>query len=65
VAERHLDRATLETLLELRSEKYLAQRLALATGIWEHFSKRDDLDEIAVALRFAPCPGHPGREGSQ
>jgi hypothetical protein len=56
VAERHLDRTTLETLLEARSEKYLAQRIALATGIWKHFSDRDDLEEIAVALRFAPCP---------
>jgi hypothetical protein len=57
VAERHLDRTTLETVLEARSEKYLAQRIAFATGIWRHFSERDDLDEIAVALRFAPCAG--------
>ena len=56
VAERHLDRTTLETVLEARSEKYLAQRIAFATGLWKHFSKRDDLEEIAVALRFTPCP---------
>jgi hypothetical protein len=55
VAERHLDRPTLEAVLQARSEKYLAQRIALASGIWRHFSERDDLDEIAVALRFAPC----------
>ena len=55
MAERHLDRATLETLLEARSAKYRAQRIALATGIWKHFTERDDLDEIAVALRFTPC----------
>jgi hypothetical protein len=57
MAERHLDRPTLEAVLEVRSEKYLAQRVALATGTWKHFSDREDLDEIAVALRFLPCPG--------
>ena len=57
MAERHLDRATLEAVLEARSEKYLTQRIAFATGIWRHFSERDDVDEIAVALRFEPCPG--------
>jgi hypothetical protein len=57
VAERHLDRATLETVLEVRSKKYLAQRIALATGMWKHFSDRGDLDAIAVAIRFVPCPG--------
>jgi hypothetical protein len=63
MAERHLDRPTLETILEARSEKYLAQRIAFATGIWKHFSKRDDLEEIAVAVRFAPCPDVAGRGG--
>lgn len=57
MAERHLDRATIETLLQARSEKYRAQRIAFAIGVWKHFSERDDLDEIAVALRFAPCQG--------
>lgn len=56
VAERHLDRQTLETVLEVRSQIYLAQRLALASGVWRHFSERDDLEAIAVALRFTPCP---------
>jgi len=55
-AERRVDRPTLETLLEARSEKYLAQRIALGTGVWKHFSERDDLEEIAVAIRFSPCP---------
>jgi hypothetical protein len=54
-AERHLDRSTLETVLQARSDKYLAQRIALSTRIWKHFSRREDLDEIAVALRFVPC----------
>ena len=57
MAERHLDRKTLETILQARSEKYLAQRIALASRLWKHFSERDDLDEIAVAVRFTPCPG--------
>jgi hypothetical protein len=57
MGERHLDRPTLEAVLEARSEKYLAQRIALSTGLWRHFSDREDLDEIAVALRFLPCPG--------
>lgn len=57
MAERHLDRATIETILQARSEKYRAQRVAFAMGVWKHFSERDDLDEIAVALRLAPCPG--------
>lgn len=56
MAERHLDRETIERLLELRSEKYRAQRIAFAIGAWKHFSERDDLEEIAVALRFEPCP---------
>ena len=63
VAERHPERATIETLLEVRSEKYLAQRLALAMGVWKHFTERDDLEEIAVALRFTPCP--PRRSGQR
>jgi hypothetical protein len=56
-AERHLDRTTLETLLQVRSEKYRAQRIAFATRVWKHFSEWDNLDEIAVALRFEPCQG--------
>lgn len=56
MAERHLDRATIESLLEARSEKYLAQRIAIGIGAWKHFAKRDDLEEIAVAVRFVPCP---------
>lgn len=57
LAERHLDRTTLETLLQARSEKYRAQRIASGTGAWKHFSERDDLEEIAVAVRFVPCQG--------
>ncbi len=57
MAERHLDRATLETLLQVRSEKYRAQRFAFATRLWKHFSEWDDLEEIAVTLRFEPCQG--------
>jgi hypothetical protein len=57
IAERYLDRTTLQTLLQVRSEKYRAQRIAFATGVWKHFSERDDLDETAVAIRFAPCQG--------
>jgi hypothetical protein len=64
MVERHLDRPTLEVVLEARSEKYLAQRIALATGIWRNFSDRGDLDEIAVALRFLPCPGPPTSKSS-
>jgi hypothetical protein len=56
VAERHLDRPTLDTLLEARSAKYAAQRFAFATGIWKHYSKNAALGETAVALRFTPCP---------
>ncbi|MDJ0867583.1 MAG: hypothetical protein QNK03_15875 [Myxococcota bacterium] len=56
LAERHVDRETLETLLRRRSELYLAQRIAIGTGMWRHFEERDDLDEIAVAIRFEPCP---------
>jgi hypothetical protein len=62
MAERHLDRSTLETVLQARSDKYLAQRIALSTGMWKHFSKRDDLEEIAVALRFVPCAGQSRAE---
>jgi hypothetical protein len=59
MAERHLDRATLEALLEARSAKYRAQRIAFAIGAWKRPSEREDLDEIAVALRFTPCPSEP------
>jgi hypothetical protein len=55
IAERHLDRATLEAVLQSRSEKYLAQRIALGARAWKHFSEREDLATIAVAIRFAPC----------
>ena len=50
-AERHLDQATLEKTLGARSEKYRTQRIALASGAW----KLDQLEGIAVALRFTPC----------
>lgn len=56
LAERHVDRATIERLLEVRSQKYRAQRIALASGLWRHFSKWPDLDRVAVAIRFVPCP---------
>ncbi len=56
LAERHVDRATLVALLQLRSEKYRAQRIAIASGLWQHFEERDDLTRIAVGIRFTPCP---------
>ena len=57
LAERHGDRETIEDALRLRHEKYLAQRLAVALGVWPR--SRDDLDEIAIAVRFNPCPAAP------
>jgi hypothetical protein len=56
LAERHVERETLVTLLQLRSEKYRAQRIAIASGLWQHFEERDDLTRIAVGIRFTPCP---------
>jgi hypothetical protein len=56
IAERHVDRTTIETLLQARSDKYRAQRIAFAIGAWKHFSEWGNLEEIAVALRFTPCP---------
>jgi hypothetical protein len=53
VAERHGDRETIEAVLRARHRKYLVQRLALALGFWR---ESYDLEKIAVAIRFLPCP---------
>jgi hypothetical protein len=54
VAERHADRKTIEAVLRERHAKYLAQRLAVALGVWPR--SPEDLERVAVAIRFEPCP---------
>lgn len=54
IASPYNDRETLETALRLRQEKYFAQRLAVAVGLWP--DSLDGIEEIAVAVRLDPCP---------
>jgi hypothetical protein len=54
LAEPHGDRETIEASLRLRHEKYRVQRLAVALGVWP--SSLDGIEEVAVAVRFEPCP---------
>jgi hypothetical protein len=58
LAEPHGDRETIEDALRLRREKYWVQRVAVALGVWP--GSRDDLEAIAVAVRFDPCPAIRG-----
>ncbi len=54
LAEVHTDRATLETILRLRHEKYAVQRAAVALGIWP--DSPEGLEKVAAAVRLAHCP---------
>jgi hypothetical protein len=46
-------RETIEAVLGERRKKYFAQRLAELLGVWRRSC--DDIDRIAVAIRFEPC----------
>jgi len=51
IAVRHDDRATVNTIHQLRQEKYAVQRLATAIGLYGPVPS-----ETTVALRLDPCP---------
>jgi len=61
IAEPVRGRETIVAMLERRHQKYFVQRLAVAVGVWS--GDLTGIEETAVAIGFAPCPGEGQQPG--